>query len=246
MGVIGGFEFYCLMGYFGENFMDIEHFYIEKGQGFPIILLHGNGGNNNYFQGQINEFSKKYHVYAIDTRGHGKTPPGKKSLSIRQFAEDLLGFMDKHQIEKANILGFSDGANIAMIFAIQHPKRVNKLILNGANLNTSGIKKTTQIPIEIGYKIVSKFVNKSENAKLNAEILGLMVNDPNINPSELKKIQAKTLIIVGTNDLIKETHTKLIKTNISNSKLVFIKGNHFIANKKSNEFNKAVLEFLEN
>jgi pimeloyl-ACP methyl ester carboxylesterase len=228
------------------KFVDIEHFYIEKGQGFPIILLHGNGGNNDYFQGQINEFSKKYHVYAIDTRGHGKTPSGEKSLSIRQFAEDLLGFMDKHQIEKANILGFSDGANIAMIFAIQHPKRLNRLILNGANLNTDGIKKTTQIPIEIGYKIASKFANKNENAKLNAEILGLMVNDPNINPQELKKIQAKTLIIVGTNDLIKESHTKLIKNNISDSKLVLIEGNHFIANKKPIEFNKVVLDFLEN
>lgn len=231
--------------FFGD-LMDIEHFYIKKGNGFPIILLHGNGGNNEYFHGQIDEFSKKYQVYAIDTRGHGKTPHGEKSLSIRQFAEDLLGFMDEHKIEKANILGFSDGANIATVFAIQHPDRLNKLILNGANLNTKGIKKTTQIPIEIGYKIASKFANKKESAKLNAEMLGLMVNDANINPQELRKIQSETLIIVGTNDLIKEDHTRLIETHIPDSKLVFIKGNHFIANKKPYEFNKAVLEFLEN
>lgn len=226
--------------------MDIEHFYIEKGIGFPLILLHGNGGNNEYFQGQINEFSKKYHVYAIDTRGHGRTPHGNKSLSIKQFSEDLLGFMNEYKIEKANILGFSDGANIAIVFAIQHPERLNKLILNGANLDTRGIKKTTQIPIEIGYKIASIFANRNENAKFNAEILGLMVNDPNINPKELRKIKSKTLIVVGTNDLIKEDHTRLITDNIPDSKLVFIKGNHFIANKKPEEFNKVVLEFLEN
>lgn len=226
--------------------MDIEHFYIEKGIGFPLILLHGNGGNNEYFQGQINEFSKKYHVYAIDTRGHGRTPHGNKSLSIKQFSEDLLGFMDEYKIEKANILGFSDGANIAMVFAIQHPDRLNKIILNGANLDTKGIKRTTQIPIEIGYKIASIFANRNESAKFNAEILGLMVNEPNINPKELRKIKSKTLIVVGTNDLIKEDHTRLITNNIPDSKLVFIKGNHFIANKKPEEFNKVVLEFLEN
>ena len=49
--------------------MDIKHFYIEKGDGAPIILLHGNGENCGYFKEQIDEFSKFYHVYAIDTRG---------------------------------------------------------------------------------------------------------------------------------------------------------------------------------
>lgn len=58
-------------------------------------------------------------------------------MGIRQFAEDLLGFMDDHRIAKAHLLGFSDGGNIAMIFAIKHPDRVNRLILNGANQSGS-------------------------------------------------------------------------------------------------------------
>ena len=82
------------------------------------------------------EFSKHYQVYAVDTRGHGKTPRGIEPFTIRQFAEDLLGFMDEYQIEKAHILGFSDGANIAMIFAIRYPERVDRLILNGGNLDS--------------------------------------------------------------------------------------------------------------
>ena len=108
--------------------MDIKHFYVEAGKGDPIILLHGNGENCDYFKGQIDEFAKYYHVYAIDTRGHGKTPRGDKPFTIRQFAADLLCFMNDHQIEKTNLLGFSDGGNISMIFAIQHPERVNRLM----------------------------------------------------------------------------------------------------------------------
>ena len=141
--------------------MDIEHYYIEKGQGEPLILLHGNGENCGYFQGQIDVFSKQYHVYAIDTRGHGKTPRGDKPFTIRQFSEDLLDFMNENQIEKSNLLGFSDGGNIAMIFAIQHPERVNRLILNGANLDAGGVKRTVQLPIEIGYRIARKFAGKA-------------------------------------------------------------------------------------
>ena len=224
--------------------MDIHHYFIEKGQGEPLILLHGNGEDCSYFQGQIDAFSKTYHVYALDTRGHGKTPRGDKPFTIRQFADDLLGFMDEHHIEKSHLLGFSDGGNIAMIFAIRFPDRVDRLILNGANLDPKGVKRTTQIPIEIGYRIAGIFAGKSDSARANAEMLGLMVNDPKVKPEDLAKIKAKTLVIAGTNDVIKEKHTRLIASGIPDSVLVLLKGDHFIASKHPEEYNQAVLQFL--
>ncbi len=225
--------------------MDIEHFFIEKGQGEVLILLHGNGENSDYFQGQINEFARYYHVFAIDTRGHGKTPRGNAPFTIRQFADDLLGFMDAQQIGKAHLLGFSDGGNIAMIFAMRYPDRVARLILDGANLDAKGVKRTVQIPIEIGYRIARIFAGKSKSARRNAEMLGLMVNDPNVLPEELAGIQAKTLVMAGTKDMIKEEHTRLIADSIPNAQLVIIEGDHFVANKCPQAFNKVVLEFLQ-
>ena len=172
-----------------------------------VNLVNGRAGSF-HFQGQIDVFSEQYHVYAVDTRGHGKTPRGDKPFTIRQFSDDLLGFMDEHQIEKAHLPGFSDGGNIAMIFAIQHPDRVDRLILNGANLNAGGVKRSVQIPIEIGYRIAKRFSNKNDSARLNAEMLGLMVNDPNVEPDELEAIRAKTLVIAGSRDMIRESHTR--------------------------------------
>ena len=224
--------------------MDIEHYFLEKGQGEPLILLHGNGENCGYFRGQIDAFAERYHVYAIDTRGHGRTPRGSMPFTIRQFAEDLLGFMDAHGMEKAHLLGFSDGGNIAMIFAIRHPERVDRLILNGANLDAGGVRRITQIPIEIGYRIAGRFSGRSESAKRNAEMLGLMVNDPNVAPEELGSIRAKTLVIAGTRDMIRKDHTMLIADSIPGAELVFLRGDHFIAGKHPDEFNRAVLEFL--
>lgn len=225
--------------------MDIEHFYIEKGKGSPLLLLHGNGEDSSYFHGQIDAFAQQYHVFAMDTRGHGKTPRGTMPFTIRQFAEDLRFFMDKHQIERAHILGFSDGGNIAMIFAMRYPERVDRLILNGANLNAGGVKRTTQIPIEIGYRIACRFSGKNDSARRKAELLGLMVNDPDVAPAELAAIEARTLVLAGTNDMIKEKHTRLIAASIPNAELTFIKGNHFIADQHPEAFNRAVLEFLE-
>ena len=226
--------------------MDIKHYYIEKGEGNEIILLHGNGESSDYFIGQIDEFAKNFHVYALDTRGHGKTPRGDAPFTIRQFADDLKDFMDEHEITKAHILGFSDGANIAMIFAMKYPEMVDRLILNGGNLDAKGVKRSVQIPIEIGYKFASKFADKSESAKRNAQMLSLMVNDPNIRSEQLSAIRAKTLVIAGTNDMILRKETCRIAENIKDSKLVFVKGNHFIANKNPEEFNLEVINFIEN
>lgn len=223
---------------------DIKHFYIEKGQGDPIILLHGNGESSQYFRGQIDVFAERYHVYAMDTRGHGKTPRGDKPFTIRQFADDLLYFLDDHHIEQAHLLGFSDGGNIAMIFAMQHPDRVDRLILNGANLNPAGVRRSTQIPIELGYRIAKRFAGKNDSARQNAEMLGLMTNDPNVAPEELGKIMARTLVIAGTKDMIRESHTRMIAEHVPDSQLVFINGGHFVASKNPDEFNRAVLEFL--
>ncbi len=224
--------------------MDIEHFYIEKGQGEPLILLHGNGENCDYFVGQIDVFAQYYHVYALDTRGHGKTPRGDAPFTIRQFADDLLAFMDTHGIDKAHILGFSDGGNIAMVFAMKYPERVLRLILDGANLDAKGVKPSIQIPIEIGWRFAKRFAKQSAEARKHAELLGLMVNDPNVRPEELSAITAKTLVIAGTKDMIKESQTRLIASNISDVQLVILKGDHFIANKCPEAFNRAVLAFL--
>lgn len=224
--------------------MDISLFYQEQGKGEPIFLLHGNGEDGTYFVSQLSFFSDRYRVIAVDTRGHGKSPRGTAPFTMEQFAMDLKDLMDRLQIQKAVVLGFSDGANIAMKFALKYPEKVKALILNGGNLNTKGVKRRIQIPIEIGYRFTKLFAGKSEEATAHMEILGLMVHEPNIEPAALHTLQMPTLVIAGTRDMIKENHTKLIAESIPNAKLSIIEGDHFIAQKRPQEFNREVEAFL--
>lgn len=226
--------------------MDITLHYQEAGAGEPLILLHGNGENGEYFRHQIVYFSQKYRVIAVDTRGHGQSPRGTAPFTIQQFAGDLKDFMDQLEISRAVLLGFSDGANIAMKFALSFPERVKALILNGGNLNAAGVKRPVQLPIEIGYRMARRFAEKSADAKANAEMLGLMVNEPNIPAARLREIHAPVLVISGTQDMIKKSHTKEIARNLPNARLAFVKGNHFIAAKNPQAFNQTVESFLEN
>ena len=224
--------------------MDISLYSVEQGSGEPLVLLHGNGEDSSYFQRQMEYFSREYRVIAVDTRGHGQSPRGEKPFTLPQFAEDLKGFMDENKIEKAHILGFSDGGNIALLFALRYPEMVGKLILNGANLSPAGVKRTYQIPIIIGYGIVSAISAFDKGATAKKELLGLMVTQPDISPSELSTLPTPTLVIAGTRDMIKTSHTRLIASSIPGAKLCLLEGGHFIAAKSPRAFNEAVLNFL--
>lgn len=224
--------------------MDIKLHYTESGQGYPLILLHGNSESGKVFEHQMDYFANHYRVIAIDTRGHGQSPRGTTPFTIRQFADDLNDFMDEMKIEKAHILGFSDGGNIALIFAMKYPEKLSKLIVTGANLDPSGIKGSYQGFIDLSYKLVSWRAKRNEKARKTLEMLGLMVNDPNIKAEDLNTISATTLVMAGTKDMVKEEHTTLIAKSIPNAKIAIIPGTHFIAVKQHANFNQVVDEFL--
>ena len=101
--------------------MDIRLCCVEAGEGFPLVLLHGNGEDHTYFKRQMGPFSQHFRVIAVDTRGHGESPRGTAPFTLEQFAEDLKEFLDGRSITRCHLLGFSDGGNIALLFALKYP-----------------------------------------------------------------------------------------------------------------------------
>ncbi len=225
--------------------MAFELYYTDQGFGTPLILLHGNGESSEYFKNQITHFSRLYRVIAVDTRGHGRSPRGVSPFTLEQFAEDLYQLLTKLEIKKANLLGFSDGGNIALIFALKYPDYVNRLVLNGANLYPEGLKKSFLIPAEALFYLSCALSKVSRKAARRREFFRLMVKEPDILPEELGTLDIPTLVIAGSKDLIKEKHTGLIADSLPNARLCFLPGGHNIAKAQSVEFNQTVEKFLE-
>ena len=219
--------------------MNIQLHYTEHGSGEPLVLLHGNGEDSSYFEHQIAFFQDRYRVIAVDTRGHGKSPRGTAPLTLNQFADDLSAFMDELDIASAHILGFSDGANVAMLFALAHPTRVKSLILNGGNLFPEGLTEQTRREIDEEYEQAV-----SANDENLLELLRLMIDEPHIDPAQLAALSIPTLVVAGTDDMIEEAHTRLIAESIPNAQLTLIEGTHFIAAENPDEFNSVVESFL--
>ena len=110
----------------------IEINYQEKGEGFPLVLLHGLSDDLNLWNPLLPELSSHYRTIAIDIRGHGHSGKPDSPYSVHQFSDDLFGLMDKLDISRAHLMGLSMGAAIAQLFALDHPDRTGALVLLSA------------------------------------------------------------------------------------------------------------------
>ena len=225
--------------------MDIQLSYIEAGEGFPLVMLHGNGEDHTYFKRQMEPFSQRFRLICPDTRGHGQSPRGTAPFTLEQFAEDLKEFLNRLGIERCHLLGFSDGGNIALLFALKYPQYVEKLILNGADLDPAGVKPSVQIPIILGWGTLQVIRRLDKKAQPKWELLDLMVTQPHIKANELSRLTMPTLVVAGEKDMIKDSHTRAIAAAIPGSKLIILPGDHFVARRNWQAFNPVVLDFLE-
>lgn len=98
------------------------------GEGEPLIILHGLLGSLDNWQTVARDLSSNYRVYTVDQRNHGRSPHSSEH-TYELMAQDLLEFMDVHQIAKAHLLGHSMGGKVIMQFAIEHVERVLSLIV---------------------------------------------------------------------------------------------------------------------
>ena len=105
-----------------------------------VLLLHGGLGAAEDFGGQISAIAEKYLVIAIDTRGHGRSTDDDQPYGYELLASDVTGVMDALGIDKAAIIGWSDGGNIGLHLAVNDPDRLTRVFALGANYNTSAIR----------------------------------------------------------------------------------------------------------
>ncbi|RMF55146.1 MAG: alpha/beta fold hydrolase [Bacteroidetes bacterium] len=107
----------------------MDLFYKDYGAGPPLLILHGllgAGGNWHTLSSRV--FGEHFHVYAIDQRNHGRSPHDPVH-DYPSMAADLAGFMDRHGLDRAHVLGHSMGGKTAMQFALTHPERVDRLVV---------------------------------------------------------------------------------------------------------------------
>lgn len=206
-----------------------EIHYVREGNGTPLILLHGNGQSADYFKPQM---TLPFDNIAIDSRNHGKSSSSQK-LNFEIMARDVRDVMDALKIEKADILGFSDGANLAMVFAKHYPNRVNKLILNSGNLSLSDLY------------LFPRITSILQNIFFNTPVSELLIKDVGVKKSDLEKFKMPVLVVVGQYDLIKISASKKIAKACHAEFVEIPRAFHKASETRPKAFNHIVTTFLQ-
>ncbi len=113
------------------NGIDIN--YIERGEGTPFLLVHGFQNSHFSFTPLIDWLADRFHVYALDLRGHGDSDKPRGPYTIQTFADDVVGFLDALGVERTDYLGQSMGGRTGTMVGIQHPERLSRLMLSAAS-----------------------------------------------------------------------------------------------------------------
>ncbi len=221
-------------------------YYEIYGEGEPLLFIHGNGGSMNAFINQLPFFAKHFKVVMADSRAQGKSKDNSDSLSYEMMADDFNALLDHLKIDSCYVVGWSDGGINALLLAMRHPKKVKKLVSTGANLWPD----TTAID-PLLYKMITRMKDSvfrlapTSKTKSQRKLLRIVVDEPHIKLSDLKKIQCPSLIIGGDHDIILPYHTMLIAEAIPKSYLWIIpKSGHSTPIVYKNEFNQAIMDFL--
>lgn len=184
-------------------------YYEKRGEGRPLILLHGNGEDHTIFQQALLLLEKRFCCYAVDSRCHGQSGGG--ALHYTDMAADMLCFMEELDLRDVIFYGFSDGGIIGLL-AAPRTDRISTLIVSGANLTPMGIRLWERL------KIYAEYLFRKDPK------LALMIYEPCISDDVLAGIRADTLVLAGSSDVICERETRHIADVIPGAELQILDG----------------------
>jgi pimeloyl-ACP methyl ester carboxylesterase len=238
----------------------VEHdgarlWYASYGEGpATVVLLHGGLGHSGNWGYQVGPLVASGHrVVLIDSRGHGRSTRDERPYSYERMASDVLAVMDALRVERAALVGWSDGACTALVLARRAPTRVAGVFFFGCNMDPSGARELEQPQPLVDrcfarhakdYGQLSPVPDRFDD--FVAAVTEMMKTQPNYSARELAEVQVPVAIVQSEHDeFIRPEHAAYLARSIPGAELVLLRGvSHFAPLQRPQQFNRTLRAFL--
>lgn len=215
----------------------LQLYYEIHGNGSPLVLLHGGGSTILSTFGRILPvLARTRQVIAVELQAHGRTPDIDRPLSFEQDADDVAALLRHLGIEKADIMGFSNGGTTSLQIAIRHPELVNKLVLASTAFKREGLppgffegmQQATidQMPPQLKEAYLAVNPDPEGLQAMFNRDAARMIAFKDISDADIQAIQAPTLVINGDAEAILAAHALMLSQMLPHAQLMILPGGH--------------------
>ncbi|MDF2443967.1 MAG: hypothetical protein JWR01_2170 [Subtercola sp.] len=226
------------------------------GSGEPLLLLHGGFASLEPLRPLAVALSADFEVHMYERPGHGRTPDRPGPYGYDEMVLDALTHLAAAGLDAVHVVGFSDGANIALMLALGHPSRVLSLTAISGNLDPNGFIGTVadvdpdeEPPDWQGVERDAYDALSPDGPGHARTVIGklrwLWVTEPHITPASLAAVVAPALIVSGDRDTIRVDHSAMIAASIPGAQLCIVPGStHGIIEERLDFVTFVVRDFL--
>jgi pimeloyl-ACP methyl ester carboxylesterase len=183
----------------------------------PLLLIPGGFMATDSMASWVSAFAGTRAVIVFDQQGHGRTPDTSRKMSYEQFADDAAALLRALKVERADVMGYSQGGGVALQLALRHPTLIDKLVSLAATYRKDGWYPSVLEGIEglsaaafAGTPVEKAFKEHTPDATAFdayvEKMKVLSIDDQNISDAQMRSISAKTMVIVGDADAVKPEH----------------------------------------
>lgn len=215
----------------------LKMYYETHGSGKPLVLIHGGGSTIDSTFGRIlPELAKNHRIIGVELQAHGHTPDRDRPLSFEQDADDVAALLEQLQIEKADVMGFSNGGTTALQIAIRHPKLVNKLVLASATCKREGMMPGffdgfAHASLEMMPKPLQEAYLKANPdpkglQRMFERDVARMAAFKDLNEADIRAIKSPAFVLNGYSDVVLPEHALSLSRLLPHGQLAILPGGH--------------------
>ncbi|MSQ62099.1 MAG: alpha/beta hydrolase [Dehalococcoidia bacterium] len=238
----------------------LRTYYEVHGRGTPVLLLHGGLDTIEPFRAAfLPALARAHRVVLPERRGHGRTADLPGPITYDLMMADTIAFMEAllPELRRCDIVGWSDGAIIAMLVAIRRPELVNRLVLISANYEPEGLRAELRAAIPgwtadtFSDRMPAAYRRLSPDGPEHLPIVlekmkRLFLQEPRLTLADLDRIVAPTLVMAGDDDLVESDHTLRLSRALRQARLAIVPGgSHELPLDQPEAVTALILDFLD-